>query len=71
MYRVSLGQAREFMRDLKGAIYNGDCAHADSGIMSVALIAEYLKISEERASLYLWACANYGITERQGGGWVV
>lgn len=67
---ITKEQAREFYRDLKGAIY-GDANHGSGGVMSEALIAEHLGISEERASEYLWACAHYEITERQGGAWVV
>ena len=41
------------------------------GIMSAELIADHMEISVETASELLFACIKYGITERQGGGYVV
>ena len=70
MNTITKAQAAEFYRDLCGTVY-GDARHSGGGIMSEALIAEHMGISEERASEFLWACARYGITERQGGAWVV
>ena len=67
---ITVGQASEFYRDLCGTVY-GDPKKKCGGIMGEALIADYMGISEERASEFLWACARYGITERQGGAWVV
>lgn len=67
---VSEQQAKEFYRDLCGTVY-GDCNKNSQGIMSVEMIADHMKMSVERANDFLWACARYGITERQGGAWVV
>lgn len=62
--------AREFYRDLCGTVY-GDANKTAQGIMSAELIADHMKISVEKANEYLDACRRYGITERQGGAWVV
>ena len=67
---ITKAQAKEFYRDLCGTVY-GDANKSCGGIMSEKLIAEHLKISEQQATEMLWACARYGITERQGGAWVV
>lgn len=67
---VSESQAKEFYRDLCSTVY-GDCNKNSQGIMSAEMIADYMKISIERANDFLWACARYGITERQGGAWIV
>lgn len=67
---VSESQSKEFYRDLCGIVY-GDCNKNSQGIMSVEMIADYMEISIERANDFLWSCARYGITERQGGAWVV
>lgn len=66
---VSKPSAREFYEELCLAA-NGDRTKTGGGIMSEELIADHLGISEYLATEYLWACARYGITERQGGAWV-
>ena len=71
MYKkITKEMAREFYRDLCGTVY-GDANKTCGGIMSVGLIADHMGISIERANAFLRACADYGITERQGGAWVV
>lgn len=67
---ITKNQAAEFYRDLCGTVY-GDCRESGGGIMSAELIAEHMRIATETAEKFLWACAKYGITERQGGAWVV
>lgn len=67
---ITKAQAKEFYRDLCGTVY-GDPNKTCGGIMSERLIAEHMGIGEEKATQFLWACAEYGITERQGGAWVV
>ena len=68
--KITKAQANEFYRDLCGTVY-GDPKKKCGGIMSEALIADHMGIDEELAHAYLRACAEYGITERQGGAWVV
>ena len=63
-------QAREFYRDLCGTVY-GDANINSQGIMSAEHIADLMGESLERTTDFLWACARYRITERQGGAWVV
>lgn len=67
---ITKEMAKEFYRDLCGTVY-GNANATCGGIMSEELIADHMKISVDRAREFLWACANYGITERQGGAWVV
>lgn len=67
---ITKAQAKEFYRDLCGTVY-GNADTNSQGIMSAALIADHMKMPIEKANDFLWACAKYGITERQGGGWVV
>ena len=67
---ITKNQAAEFYRDLCGTVY-GDSRKSGNGIMSAEMIAEHMRITTETAEKFLWACARYGITERQGGAWVV
>jgi len=67
---ITEGAAREFYRDLCGTVY-GDCNRTAQGIMSAELIADHMRISVWKANAFLDACRRFGITERQGGGWVV
>ena len=67
---ITKEMAKEFYRDLCGTVY-GNTNTTCGGIMSEELIADHMKISVDLAREFLWACANYGITERQGGAWVV
>ena len=67
---ISKGMAKEFYRDLCGTVY-GDCNKTAQGIMSAELIADHMKMPLWKAEAFLNACRSYGITERQGGAWVV
>lgn len=64
---ITESKAQEFYRDLLGTIHST----GNIGIMSEHLIADHMEMSVERARDMLWACVKYGITERQGGGFVV
>ena len=57
---ITKAQATEFMRDLR----NG-------GIMGAGLVADHMRISIEKANQFLNACIKYGVTERQGGAYVI
>lgn len=70
MGKITEKQTRSFYRDLRGTVY-GDPGHTHDCIMSEELIADYMGISVEMATEFMWACAKYHITERQGGAWVV
>lgn len=70
MKTITKEMAKEFYRDLCSTVY-GDYNITAQGIMTVEMIADCMKISVERENDFLWACARYGITERQGGAWVV
>ena len=62
-------RARAFWKDLMGTLgYDTKSTH---GIMSTEMIAELMDIEEPRAKMFLLGCQEYGITERQGGVWVV
>lgn len=67
---ITKTQAREFMRDLRGTVY-GDPNKANGGIMREGLVADHMKMSIEKANQFLNACIKYGITERQGGAYVI
>ena len=49
---------------------NGN-GNVSRGVMPVWLIADHMGITEKRAVDFLLVCARYGITEKQGGCWVV
>ena len=62
-------RARAFWKDLMGTLgYDTKSTH---GIMSTEMIAERMNIEAPKANMFLLGCQEYGITERQGGGWVV
>lgn len=63
-------KAKEFYSNLCFKVY-GNADTNSQGIMSEELIAEHMDMPVEKVKELLRACANYGITERQGGGWVV
>lgn len=67
---ITKAQAEEFYRDLCGTVY-GDANKNSQGIMSVGLIADHMQISMERATEFCNAMVAYGITEKQGGKYVV
>lgn len=68
---ITKEMAMEFWRDLMGTLWGDSECKATHGIMSVALIADHMRTTTERAERFLFACRKYGITERQGGAWVV
>lgn len=63
---ITKPQAEEFYRDLCVTVY-GDSAKNSQGVMSIALIADHMKISIEKANAFCNAMIKYGITERQNG----
>ena len=67
---ITKGMAKEFYRDLCGTVY-GDANKTAQGIMSAELIADHMQMPVWKAEAFLNACRNYGVTERQGGAWVV
>jgi hypothetical protein len=71
MENITREMAKEFWRDLMGTLWKDPDCKTSHGIMSAGLVADHMRITTERANAFLLACAEYGITERQGGGWVV
>lgn len=67
---ITEGMAREFYRDLCGTVY-GNANRTQGGTMNEALIADHMGISIERATEMCKAMVFYGITERQGGKYVI
>lgn len=65
--KIDKGKAKEFYRDLLETIHS----NGNTCIMSEYLVADHMGMTPERARDMLWACVKYGITERQGGGFVV
>lgn len=64
-------QARGFWADLMGTVYQGNWKGQTSGIMSVEHIADLLYTTTDVVEPLLCKCCQLGLTERQGGGWVV
>lgn len=69
--KIKEEQGFGFWADLMGTIYCGNWRGQTSGIMSAERIAEILGITTETAEAFLRECYQLGLTERQGGGWVV
>ena len=65
--------ATAFWRNLMNVLWGDPNCSTTHGLMSSALIAEHLGISEDVAEAYLRRCAqdDLNLTERQGGAWVV
>ena len=64
-------KANAFWRDLMGTLWNDPDTKTTHGIMSAELIADHMGIATETASAFLWQCVEAGLTDRQGGGFVV
>lgn len=69
--KITESMAREFWRDLMGSLWHNPDCKSTHGTMSAKLIGEYMGITEDEASAFLWACVGYGLTDRQNGGFVV
>jgi hypothetical protein len=69
-FGIMEGQAREFYRDLCETVY-GNADKNCQGVMSVEMIAVRMGLSTETTQKYCDAMISYGITEKQGGGYVV
>lgn len=63
---ITKEQARNFYRDLCGTVY-GDSGKSSGGIMSIALIATHMRISNVEAEAFCDAMIEHGITERSYG----
>ena len=63
--------ALAFWKDLMGTLWGDPNTKATRGIMNEYLIADHMGITPEKAKEFLDACCRYGITERQGGAYVV
>lgn len=62
---------RACWRDLMDTLWGDLNRTYSSGIMSTATIAERMRLTESEAEDWLRECIRCGLTERQGGGWVV
>lgn len=63
-------QALAFYRDLCG-VYNGNANRTCCGIASAEHIAQRMQLTAKEAAEYCKAMLIYGITERQGGKYVI
>lgn len=68
---ITKEMATEFWRDLMGTLWHDADTKVTHGIMSEYLVADHMRITTEKAKAFLDACIRYGITERQGGAYVV
>ena len=64
---ITKEMARGFFNDVCGTFHT----NGNSGIVSVDFVAERMGITTEQSEMFFRACAKYGITERQGGAWVI
>lgn len=64
--KVTKQQAKEFYRKLCVTVYGNENQNC-CGIMPVALIADHMEVSIEKANLYCNAMVKHGITERSNG----
>ena len=60
-----------FWRELMNKLWHDPDCRSTHGIMSAALIADHMELAESYTKSLLDSCVHYGITERQGGGYVV
>ena len=67
---ITKEMANEFYRDLCG-VYNGNKNKTCQGIASPEHIAEAMNVSLGMVDEFCIAMVQYGITERQGGGYVI
>ena len=65
--RITKVRAMGFYADVLGTFNT----KGSDGIVSTEMVADRMMIPVSEATEFLYACANYGITERQGGGWVI
>ena len=69
--KVTENQTREFWRDLMGTLWGDPNTKVTHGIMSSALIADHMRISAEKANAFMWKAVELGLSDRQGGAFVV
>ena len=69
--KVTETQTREFWRDLMGTLWGDSNCKVTHGIMSADLIADHMNISTEKANAFMWKCVELGLSDRQGGAFVV
>lgn len=77
-YQTVIATAREIMEYRTRGFYLNLCRRVYGspdikcqGIMNSALIAEHMHITPTEVDVYMEAAVCFGITERQGGMWVV
>ena len=64
--KITKQQAKNFYKDLCGTVYGNENQNC-CGIMPVALIADHMNVSIEKANLYCNAMVRHGITGRANG----
>ena len=69
--KVTDSQAKEFWRDLMGTLWGDANTKATHGIMNEYMIADHMRISPEKANAFMWKCVSLGLSDRQGGAFVV
>ena len=67
---ITKSQAQEFYQNLCKTVY-GDKNKNCQGTMNIPGIAHHMEISIERAEEFCNAMIVYGITEKQGGMYVI
>lgn len=68
---ITKAKAIAFWRDLMGTLWHDPDTHTTHGIMGEYLVGDHMGMEPTKAKEFLDACVHYGITERQGGAYVV
>lgn len=64
-------KARGFWEDLMGTIWNDPKRSYSSAVVSTEFIADRMNLSVDETEKFMIMCNKAGLTDRQGGGWVV
>ena len=68
---ISDEKGRNFWRDAMGTIWGEPDRSYSTTAISTVDFAERMKMPKERILPYLYKCTTLGLTDRQGGGWVI
>ena len=68
---ITKEKATAFWRDLKGIYWHNPDRKGTGATVYQWAVAERMDITEGKANAFLWACIEYGLTDRQGGGFAI
>jgi hypothetical protein len=64
-------KAQNFWKDVMGTIWGDSERKYSTGTISTKDLADVMMMPDDRILPYLYKCATLGLTDRQGGGWVI